>query len=701
MTGLRRAFGLFVSVVAVSATSSAFAPSFANAPDEMSDTFAAAIELLHRGKKTEALAELKKVAAMSPDQKSAYALWTSRDYADWRDLLVEGGDFELVAKRLIDLARVERKAIANDKDTILALVKTATTSEDVAERRQATRTLSADHGTYAVPYLLPLLADEGDVDRRVLAMHALSQLGGEAAVATAVALKSDNAVLRRNAAYVLGNLGSAYGTAALQQAAAADEDPVVREAASGSLTRLGAASGSALSSYLAAGDAYWRRSDAALVRGEAGEVVWDWKDGQLVGTAIPRALYGSEMSKRAFYDALRVDPNSTQALSGLARAFVDGQTRIDAMGAAGQDVSAWKDAAGATLIAVNGAGVDALDLALTSSVSAGDASTASALCRVLGPLASTPTGGLRSALASNDGAIRSEAAVALAQVAARSGTPAGAEVVSVLGQSTARESLRLALVIDSDPARANAVAEALRGMGTHASVADNSVLGLTILHRAPALDVIFVADTLADVTTAQVIDEVKGNERMANVAVVVLTNDKEGTAGTYGDRIAGTSTGAADLDAAKPALSAELTGDRELARNLASRSAEALAHLGSADDLGPALSGLALATVREDATAIPAMAALGARGTGAQAPAILAALTDDSRSEAVRAAAGAALARVVGRDASALGADDIAKVEAVVRSGAAMPVREAAARVLGSMQIDPAARAKLLEKLRG
>jgi len=700
MTGLRRALGLFVSVVAVSATSSAFAPSFAYAPDELSDTFAAAIELLHRGKKTEALAELKKVAAMSPDQKSAYALWTSRDYADWRDLLVEGGDFELVAKRLIELARVERKAVANDKDTILALVKTATTSEDAAERRQATRTLSADHGTYAVPYLLPLLADEGDDDRRVLAMHALSQLGGEAAVATAVAMKSDNAVLRRNAAYVLGNLGSAYGTGALQQAAASDEDPVVREAASGSLKRLGA-NGSALASFLAAGDAYWRRSDAALLRGEAGEVVWDWKDGQLVGTAIPRTLYGSEMSKRSFYDALRVDPNSTQALAGLARAFVDGQTRIDAMGAAGQDVSAWKDAAGATLIAVNGAGVEALDLALSSSVAAGDASTASALCRVLGPLAPTATSGLRSALASKDGAIHSEAAVALAHVAARSGTPAGAEVIGALGHSVQREALRLALVVDSDPARANAVAEALRGMGAYATVADNSILGLTILHRAPALDVVFVADSLADVTTAQVIDELKGNERTANVPVIVLTSDEEGTAGTYGDRIAGTSTGAADLDAVKPALEAALTGDRALALSLASRSAEALAHLGNADDFGPALSGLAVATVRDDATAIPAMAALGARGTGAQAPALLAALTDEARSEGVRAAAGAALARVVGRDGTALDADAVTKVEAVVRSEAPMPVREAAARVLGSLQIDPAARTKLLEKLRG
>ena len=45
--------------------------------------------------------------------------------------------------------------------------------------------------------------------------------------------------------------------------------------------------------------------------------------------------------------------------------------------------------------------------------------------------------------------------------------------------------------------------------------------------------------------------------------------------------------------------------------------------------------------------------------------------------------------------------EGVAKVEAVVRSEAAMPVREAAARVLGSVSIPAAERAKLLEKLRG
>ncbi len=701
MTGLRRALGLFVSIAAVSTSTWAYSPArWTPAPDELSDTFSSAIELLQRGRKDEALAALKKVVAMSPDQKAAYELWRTHDYADWRDLLIQGGDFELAAKRLIELARIERKALENDKDTILALVKTATTSEDDVARRQAARTLASDHGEYAVPYLLPLLADAGNDDRRILAMHTLSQLGQDAAVPLAVAMESDDALTRRNVAYVLGNIGSKLGVAALQHAAASDADPVVQKAASESLQRLGA-TGSALTNFLAAGDSYWRRSDTALKRGESGDVVWDWKDGALVGTAIPRSLYGSEMSKRAYYDALRVQPNSTEALAGLARAYVDSQTRVEALVAAQQDVGTWGDSVGSTLIAVNGAGVDALDLALTSSVQAGDASTGAALCRVLGPLAAMPTPGLRAALNSDDGAIRSEAAVALGHIAARSGTPAGAQVVQALGEAAGREVLRLALIIDGDAVRANAIADALRDMGVYATVADNGALGLVVMRRAPALDIVMVADSLNDITTAQIVDEVHGDERLANVPVFVLTADAETVGSTYGDRIAGTSSGATDLEAAKPALTAELSGDRALAATLAMRAAEALAQLGSAEDLGPALDGLAKATTREDATAIPAMQALGARGTAAQAPALLAALADEARSEAVRAAAGSALARVVSRNGTALDAAGIAQVETVVRSQAGLPVREAAARVLGSLTIDPAERAKLLEKLRG
>jgi HEAT repeat protein len=701
MIGLRRALGLFVSIAAVSTSSWAFTPALRTlAPDELTDTFASAIELLQRGHDDEALVQLKRVAAMEPDQKAAYELWRSRDYADWRDLLVRGGDFELIAKRLIDLARIERKALQNDEATILALVKVATTEEDVVLRNQAVRTLASEHGVYAVPYLVPLLADAANDERRMFAVLTLSRLGQDAAVPVARALESDDPLVRRNAAFVLGKLGSPHAIAALQYTAASDPDAVVKQAATDALAGL-QAQGTALSNYLEAGDAYWRRSDTAFQRGEAGDVVWDWKDGQLVGTPIPRALYGSEMSKRAFYDALRVDPSSTRALAGLARAYVDEQTRVDALVKAGQDVGTWGDNLGSTLIAVNGAGVEALDLALTSAVQAGDAATAAALCKVLGPLAPAPTNGLRLGLASNDGAIRSESAVALGTIAARSGTAAGADVVSALGESAGREILRLALVIDSDPARGPAVAGALRGMGTHATVADNGALGLVILRRSPALEVVFVADSVTGITTAQIVDEIRGDERLANVPIVVLTSDGENVAGMYGDRIAGTSTGADNLDAAKPALEAALSGDRALAATLAMRSAEVLATLGGADDLGPALAGLALATSRDDATAIPAMSALGASGTAEQAPTLLAALVDGTRSEAARAAAGSALARIVARDGNALDPDGVQKVGGVVRSDAGLPVREAAARVLGSLTIDAADRAKILEKLRG
>src|SRR5205085_11960947 len=72
-----------------------------------------------------------------------------------------------------------------------------------------------------------------------------------------------------------------------------------------------------------------------------------------------------------------------------------------------------------------------------------------------------PTSGLNAALQSSDGAIRSEAAVALGTIAARTGTPADPMVVAALGEAVAREVVRTAVVLDGDESRSAAVASAL------------------------------------------------------------------------------------------------------------------------------------------------------------------------------------------------------------------------------------------------
>jgi HEAT repeat protein len=702
MTGLRRTLGLCIALAAFQAPSWATGLSTGAArPDELQDTFRHAVEQLQRGHKDEALRALQKVVASNPDQKAAYEMWTTTDYRDWRDMLVEGGEMELAARRLIELAAAERKAMRNDKDAIVASVTKALTNEDALERRRAIRTLSADHGEYAVPYLLPYLADGGDEDKRVLAMHTLSQMSTDVVVPLIESLQSTNPVLRRNVAFVLGNIGDARASGALQWLATSDTDPVVKKAAGESVAKL-APTRSALENFLLAGDDYYARRDTALRFGEAGDVVWGWKDEHLVAIEIPRQLYSSEMSKRCYFMALAADPTSTPALAGLARAYVEMQTKIDAMVAAGQDPKEWKNTAGEALTAVNAAGADALDLALCWSTERLDASTGGALCRVLAPLAKGPTPCLMGALKCSDGALRSEAAVALGSIAARMRTNAGPDVVAALGEGAGREVLKVALVISSDMAKQEAAAAKLEKMGAYVNRSDKGARALGILRRAPHVDLVLLSDTLSDMTSAQVVDEIRGDERFAGTAIVLMSTD-DATIANFGDRIQGAMKGPDDAAAVEAVLAKEMTGDRALAEDLAARSSSVLAQLAAlgGTDLASAQAGLVSAAGRADKIAIPAMTALGSSGGAAEAGALVAVLVDEKRSDEARIAAGKSLSNLLGRHGDALDAAALEKVQAVVASGAAMGVREAAAQAIGSISMDGKARADLLRKLRG
>jgi HEAT repeat protein len=695
MTGLRRMLGLCLALAAFQA------PIWA---DELQDTFKSAVDMLQRGHKEEALKAIQKVAAMNADPKAAYELWKVTEWRDWRDLLVEGGEFELTAKYLMDKARVQRNELRNDKEAILAVVKDATTSEDPIVRRRAIRTLSNDHGEYAVPYIVPFLGEGGDEDRRVLSMNALSQMSTDVVVPLIESMNSTNPVIRRNVALVLGLIGDERSTGVLQWTAANDPDEVVRKSAAEALAKLPAArtSQSAVENFLASGQDYYMRHDSSLRMGESGDVVWNWKDEHLNAVPIPRSLYPSEMSKRSYSMALRADPSSTAALAGIARAYIDMQTKIDAMTAAGADAGEWKNSVGEALIAVNTAGPQALDLALQESVRNLDSSTGAALARVLTPLAKGPTPGLNAGLSSSDGAIRSECAVALGSIAARTNTAPSPEVVNALGEAASREVVRVAVVVDGDKAKADAIAAPIEAAGVFVNRSTSGARAMGMLRRAPHVDVVVVADSLPDVTTAQVIDEIRADARLAAVPVVVVTADAATVSANFGERIQGTMSGPEDQTAVNAALSKEVTGDRALAKDLAARAAMTLARLaGQGADVTAANEGLVAASTRDDKIAIPAIHALGASGGQSGADALVAVLADDKRSEEARAAAGRALAALLGRNAGTLDDAALAKVQAVVASAAGMPVREAAAQVLGSVPMSPEARAKILEGIRG
>ena len=122
------------------------------------------------------------------------------------------------------------------------------------------------------------------------------------------------------------------------------------------------------------------------------------------------------------------------------------------------------------------------------------------------------------ALNSGDGALRSEAAVAMGQIAHREKSGLSEAAINSLGEAVGREVLRIAVVIDSDKERGASITAALSGGGMLAHHWDSGARGVALLHRVPGVDVIVLADTLGDLTAAQVLEEIAADDRTASTA---------------------------------------------------------------------------------------------------------------------------------------------------------------------------------------
>jgi len=679
MTGLRRHLGLLAFFAALSLPASA------------NDTFDEGVELLRRGDDAAALAKFRKALAEDMSNEAAYELWKDTDHDVWIDMLVKEGQFELIAKRFMAKAQLGRVEQADDESTIRGLLRDVQ-SDDAMVRTAAVRALGANHGEYAVQYMLETLGDENAEDRRVMFMHALTEMGTDVVLPLLAALDSDDAYLRRNVALILGYIGDPRAQAALTWRAYNDGDEGVQLASAEAAKKCGS-TGDAVALYLQLGDDYHHGRASVLRPVDYSDVVWAWSGSGLTGTATPRFLYADELSKNAYYAALAADPASVAARAGLARAYVSQHAEIELLAATGADVSAYDDVVAAAAIAVGSAGVDALEMALSWCVAESDSITGVGLIRALGAGSNIATPSLQAALASDDGAMKSEAAVAQGQIALRTQSSPGGAVVDMLGRTAGRSIMSLGVVIDADAARGGAVASAMSGAGILTNHWTSGASGLALLKRVPGVDVIVLAGTLPDLTADQVLHELASDDRTANTPVVMIDDSD-----AYADRVAAVIAGADGLDEITGAISGDASSDRTRADELAARAASTLAGLAQAGGSNLSSVAGALASTlggRSDAVTVPAMHALAFVGGEAQLGALQAVLSSSDRSDDARIAAADAIGNIARR--GSLGGTEgiVAALAAVAGSGSSLDVRVAASRALGSFAMSDAQRAAI------
>ncbi len=661
--------------------------------------FEQAVDLLARGRNDEALVGFQTVLNAGLTEDQAYEIFRMTESDTWLDMLRQGGEMELTARRLMSLATSGRRAHRDNAEAIKTQIAKLD-SADTVERRSAIRTLSGEHGAFAVPYMLPALADQGNDDRRVAMITALASMDTSVVVPLLAVLDSDDAFLRRNVAFALGHIRDPRASGTLAARASSDPDPSVREAAQQALDSIGqgAKGDTAVSMLLQEGTDYSLRSGRILADYQYSDVVWSYEGGALVATPTPRDIYPDEMARQCFYRALALDPTNLRARAGIARAAASVHARAQAMAQVGGDVTALEPVLQSRLVAANATGAAAQDLALAECLEQGDMGTAAVLARMLHGSGTAQS--LATALGANDASVRGEAAISLANRRGGAQT-VDPRVLAELGEAAGREVLRIALIVDADAARAGQWSAALEAKGWLTAVAPSGGRGLSMMQRLAGMDAVLVAESLPDMTTQQVIAEMRLDSRLEKTPALLLTASAEKAAEIFGESVQGTLTSAADLTAVETAVAGALDGDRAQADELAARAAKALAHLGSQGvDISATRGALHRALTRPDAVSGAACMALASAGDSESVAALAGACADEARSLGVREAAAHAIAEILGRQGGELSADGAKALSALLQSSSEPALAAAAARALGAANLSAADRASLLEGMR-
>jgi len=664
--------------------------------------FTAAVEALQRGADEEALGLLKQVLAEDPSHEAAFELWQRTDNQVWLRLLTKGGEIEVVAKELMDRAGLGRKERQNNPDAVRELVK-GLTSDDVAARNKVVAQLASDYGEYAVPILVYSLTEEADKDRRVNVISALTKMGSDVVPPLIEALDATDAHLRRNVALTLGHIKDPRSRPVLARAAAGDQDVGVRTAATKALENMGGG-GDAGSLYLAQGDAYYREDDSVLLPFQYSDVVWHWEGNGLVATEVPRFLYAPEMAKKSYYRALALLSDAGAPLAGIARCAVTEIGRLEEWMAAGTETGDWGERLKYDDLAAQLAGPEALDLALGWAITQNDLIAASGLCRLLASTGKASTANLQRALtASKSAAVQGEAAVALGSIAFRNREAGTPETVTALTTAAGLEGVRMGAVISSDQALASATASSLGELGIRTNVWSTGGRGLGALKTIPGLDLIVISDRLPDLTTNQVIDEIRRDPRTAKTPIFVQSSGNAIDEATFGGKISGVLAPGADMSVVDAALSANMNRDREEANLLAARAAETLYTLAAGGKTDVASSAEALASTlasRPDPVVVPALGVLGFIGGPAHVERVVGVLVDAQRSAPVRVRAANTLAALFSRSGSA-DASIVQRLQEVAQKEEAFDVRAATAGALGRLNLSRDARVELMRGILG
>jgi len=580
-----------------------------------------------------------------------------------------------------------------------------------------------ESGEYAVPELVSALQNSAYENLWPRIIRALPQLGKPAVSPLVEALQVDNADIRRNLVWALGEIGYPQAIPYLLRIIAdPGQSDRVREAAQEAVQAIWRTSDRRIEET--ATDAFVRLS--AQYYYEHGSVaadprltaanVWYWESSALIAKQVPTEVYGTVMAMRCCEHALALTPDRHDAISLWLAADFRREARL------GMDVESIETDAGAdadttrpadfprSIYFARAAGPEYCHHVLGRAVQDVDKPVALGAIAALDVIAGAASlvGGeaykqpLVQALRFPDAEVRIKAAIALTRALPKSPFTGSDQVGHVLAEALRQQGREEYVVVDADEANLNRLAGEFRAAGAQVVSETNFLSAMERARRELGEVTGFVLATdIASPPIATALGQLRDEFRFARTPVVVTVKPQEeyraeqALRDAAAARSADAVLGAEDLRGVLQDIGATEGAQPlapELAIELALRAAEAL-RLVALDgrtviDYTPALDALiaALAVDVQDLRIAAAnVLALVRTEPGQQAVARLA--LDENNTPELRIAAFNALAESAKRFGNLLSPDLVTRVVAAAKDTADLTMRTAASQALGALNL--------------
>lgn len=256
------------------------------------------------------------------DPREVLALATSRARAvQTLQILVANSTVGSNAARVLELIEEGQRLERKDEQRILNNINLL--GGDPQQEFDATRHL-VESGEYAVPLMVSALLDEGRarLHRRILT--ALPKLGRGAVGPLVMALNTTREDVRIEVVRVLGEIGYVQATPYLMKLAGqANVADATRQAANDAIGRIAAQSGraapaSASSGFFELADRYYAEdAGVAADSREPTANIWYWNasENRIEKIEVETGIFGQVMAMRCAEEALQLQPDQTEAIA--------------------------------------------------------------------------------------------------------------------------------------------------------------------------------------------------------------------------------------------------------------------------------------------------------------------------------------------------------------------------------------------------